>query len=171
MSKRRKKKAISSESRTCFIFAVAFLVIGIGSIIYGKKFHHSTDMVSIDDIVTGQVATVISVEKQDRNLSNNDKEREKKKGYSDDEIRWQYYVVYSVDVDGKEYTYDTVKPYTDEGISKPEVGDTEVINYAFKDGKFIPHPETQEVNGTVIAGWFLVILSFIAAGIGLFLRK
>ena len=171
MSKKKKHRQISSEARTCFIFAAVFLICGIGCVIYGKTAYVSEKMVSPDDIVTGQTATVISVEKQSRNLSPSDKELEKKKGYSEDEIRWEYHVVYSVDVDGEQYTYDAVRRYRDDGTGKPHEGDTEVINYAIKDGRFIVHPETQGTNGTVIGGYILVILSVIALGIGLFLRK
>ena len=98
-------------------------------------------------------------------------EQEKKQGYTDDEIRWEYYVKYSVHDNGREYTYSDTQRYREDGTHIPKVGDTDVINYAIKDGKFIPHPETQGINGAVIGGWFLVVLSVAAAGIGLFLRK
>ncbi len=167
---KKKRKRVSSEAKTCFIFAVVFLVFGIGCIVYGKKFYSSDDMVTLDDIVTGQTATIISVEKRERGLSAKEQEDERKSGRSEDEIKWNYYVVYSINADGNEYTYDDVKPFLD-GKAAPKVGDEEVINYAVKNGKFIPHPETQETNTAVICGWGLVILSLIAAGIGIFLRK
>lgn len=170
MSK-KKKKTITSESKTCFYFAIGFLVVGILCIIYGKTLYHTDDMVSLDDVVTGKTATVVSVEKRDRNISRADIESERKKGYTEDEIRWEYYVVYSVEDDGQEYKYGDTVRYREDGTHMPEVGDTDVINYAIKDGKFIPHPETQGTNGAVIGGWFLVILSALAAGAGAFLRK
>ena len=171
MSKKKKKNGISSEAKTCFYFAAGFLVVGIICIIYGKKFYHTDDMVTLDDIVTGQTATIVSVDKVERNLSNSDKERERKNGYTDDEIRWEYDVVYSVEADGREYTYEDTVRYHEDNTHNPRVGDTDVINYAIKDGKFIPHPETQDTNGSVLIGWILAILSIPAAGIGLFLRK
>lgn len=167
----KKKHQIKSTAKTCFAFAAAFLVIGIACIIFGKKFYHSEDMVSLDEITTGQTATIVSVEKRDRNLSPSDKEREKKNGLSDDEIRWEYLVTYSVDVDGTEYTYDDVFKYHDDGKNTPKVGDTDVINYAFKDGRFIPHPETQGTNSVVVSGWFLAILGILSCGVGFFLMK
>jgi hypothetical protein len=99
------------------------------------------------------------------------KKEEQKKGYSPEEIRWEYNVVYSVDVDGEEYTFEETRRFRDDGSHTPRVGDNEVINYAIKDGEFIPHPETQETNGTVLCGYILLILSVISAGLGLFLRK
>ena len=170
MSKKKKNKRISSEAKTCFYAALALFVVGIACIIYGKMFYHPADMVTLDDIVTGQTATIVSVEKVERNLSTSDKELERKNGFTDDEIRWEYKVVYSVDADGEEYTYDDTVRYR-EGKPAPREGDTEVINYAIKDGKFIVHPETQETNHSVIFGWILAILSIPAAGLGLYLRK
>lgn len=170
MSK-KKKKNISSESKTCFYFAIGFVIVGILCIIYGKTLYHTDDMVSLDDIVTGKTATVVSVEKTERSLSNNDVEHERKQGYTEDEIRWEYNVEYRVEDNGREYTYYETARYHEDGSHTPKVGDTDVINYAIKDGKFIPHPETQGTNGPVIGGWFLVILSFAAAGVGLYLRK
>ncbi|SCY72155.1 hypothetical protein SAMN02910292_02638 [Lachnospiraceae bacterium XBB2008] len=171
MSKKKKKKQISSESKTCFYFAIGFLVVGILCIIFGKTLYHTDDMVSLDDVITGKTATITSVEKRERTLSREDEELERKKGYTEDEIRWEYYVVYTVKDGGNEYTYSDTARFRSDGTHIPKVGDTEVINYAIKDGKFIPHPETQGTNGAVIGGWFLVILSVLAAGVGLFLRK
>ena len=171
MSKKKKKKIITSESKTCFRFAIGFLIVGIICIIYGKTIYHTDDMVTLDDIVTGKTATVTSVEKRERTLSRKDEENERKQGYTEDEIRWEYYVEYSVEDNGRKYTYSDTARYHEDGTHAPQVGDTEVINYAIKDGRFIPHPETQGTNGAVIAGWFLVILSVAAAGVGLFLRK
>ncbi|MCR4908864.1 MAG: hypothetical protein K5985_08530 [Lachnospiraceae bacterium] len=171
MSKRKGKRRISSEAKTCFTFAIVFLIAGISCIIYGRFFYHSSNMVNPDEIKSGQTATVISAQKRERNLSYNDKEREKKKGYSDDEIRWEYQVVYSVDADGKEYTYEDVLPYRDDGKFTPHEGDTEIISYAVVNGEFIPNPETRSINGTIITGGVLIILAVIATGIGLFIRK
>ena len=171
MSKKKKKKSITSESKTCFWFAIGFLVVGILCIIYGKKFYHTDDMVSLDDIVTGKTATITSVEKRKRTISREDEEYEKKKGYTRDEIQWEYLVTYSVEDNGREYVYYDTARYHEDGSHIPQVGDTDVINYAIKDGEFIPHPETQGINGAVIGGWFLVILSIPAFGVGLFLRK
>ncbi len=171
MSKKKKKNGISSEARTCFIFAAIFLVCGIASLIYGKKFYHSDDMVSIDDITTGQTATIVNVEKRERNLSPSDKDLEKKNGASDDEIRWEYYVEYEVEANGETYHYDDVVRYRDDGKNTPHVGDTDVINYAIKDGEFIVHPETEGTNNVVICGWILLFLCIPAAGIGFFLKK
>ena len=171
MSKKKKKRTLTSESKTCFCFAVGFLVVGILCIIFGKTLYHTDAMVSLDDVVTGKTATIVSVEKRNRTISREDEEYERKKGYTEDEIRWEYSVKYSVEDNGQEYTfYDTAR-YREDGTHVPKVGDTNVINYAIKDGKFIPHPETQGTNGAVIGGWFLVALSIPAAGIGLFLRK
>lgn len=170
MSK-KKKKTITSESKTCFYFAVGFLIAGLLCIIYGKTLYHTDEMVSLDDIVTGKTATITSVEKRERTISRDDAEYERKKGYTEDEIRWEYYVVYTVEDDGKEYTYSDTVRYRSDGSHTPKVGDTDVINYAIKDGEFIPHPETQDTNGAVIGGWILVILSVLAGGVGLFLRK
>ena len=169
MSK-RKKKGLRSEARTCFIFALVFIVLGIGSIAYGKLFYGSDDMVTLDDIMTGQTATIVSVDKRERSLSHKEQEDEKKNGRSENEIKWEYHIVYSVDADGQEYTYNEIRPYL-EGKPAPKEGDTEVINYAIKNGEIIPHPETKETNNAVICGWALVILSVVAAGIGLFLNK
>lgn len=171
MSKKKKKKNITTESKTCFYFAIGFFVVGILCIIYGKTLYNTDDMVSLDDVVTGKTATVTSVEKRDRSLSREDEEYERKQGYTEDEIRWEYYVNYSVNDNGREYTYSDTARYREDGTHIPKVGDTEVINYAIKDGKFIPHPETRGINGAVIGGWFLVILSFLATGVGLFLRR
>lgn len=171
MSRKKKRGGISSEAKTCFYLAIGFLVVGIACIIYGKLFYHSEDMVTIDDIVTGQTATIVSVDKVERNLSSNEKKRLRDNGYTDDEIRWGFDVVYSVEANGREYTYEDTVAYHEDDWRNPHVGDTDVINYAVKDGKFIPHPETQGTNGSVIIGWILAILSIPAAGIGLFLRK
>ena len=170
MSNKKKQKRISSEARTCFIFSLIFIVLGIGAIIYGKKFYHSDNIVSLDDIVTGQTATIISVEKRERNLSNKEQEDERKQGHSDNEIKWEYSVIYSVDAEGTEYTYDDIKLYRD-GENAPHIGDEEIINYTIRNGEFIPNPETQDTNNVVICGWGMVILAIIAAGVGLFLRK
>ena len=168
---KKKRKKISSESKTCLIFAALFLIVGIAAIIYGKNFYHSTDMVALEDIKTGQIATIVSVDKRERDLTVSEQKEEQKKGYSPEEIRWEYNVVYSVDVDGEEYTFEETRRFRDDGSHTPRVGDNEVINYAIKDGEFIPHPETQETNGTVLCGYILLILSVISAGLGLFLRK
>ena len=168
---KKKKKNITKESKTCFYFAIGFLVVGILCIVYGKTLYHTDEMVSLDDVVTGKTATITSVEKRERTLSRDDEEFERKKGYTEDEIRWEYYVTYSVKDNGREYTYSETERYREDGSHMPLVGDTDVINYAIKDGKFIPHPETQGTNGPVVAGWFLVILSVPAAGVGLYLRK
>ena len=171
VSKKKKKRNITSESKTCFYFAIGFLLVGIICIIYGKKFYHTDDMVSLDDVVTGKTATITDVEKRERTISRQDEELEKKNGFTEDEIRWEYLVTYTVKDNGREYTYyDTVR-YREDESRAPKVGDTDVINYAIKDGKFIPHPETQGVNGAVIGGWFLLILALPAAGVGLYLRK
>ena len=171
MSKKKKNRKISSESKTCFYFAIGFLVAGIACIIFGKTLYHTDDMVNLDDVVTGKTATITSVEKRERTLSREDEEYERKKGYTEDEIRWEYLVKYTVEDGGNEYTYyDTVR-FRSDGTHTPKVGDTDVISYAIKDGKFIPHPETQGINGAVIGGWILVILSVLAGGVGLFLRK
>ena len=170
MSKKKQKK-ISSEARTCFVFAALFIIVGIAAIIYGKNFYHSTDMVALEDIKTGKTATIVSVEKRERELTVSEQKEEQKKGYSPEEIRLEYKVVYSVDVDGKEYTFEEAKRFRDDGSYTPHVGDTEVINYAIIDGEFIPNPTTQETNGTVICGYILLILSVISAGLGVFLRK
>ena len=171
MSKKKKKKNISSESKTCFYFAIGFFVVGVLCIIFGKTLYHTDDMVSPDDVITGKTATITSVNKVGRSLSRQEEENERKKGYTDDEIRWEYSVTYTVEDNGQEYTYSDTVRYREDGTHTPEVGDTDVINYAIKDGKFIPHPETQDTNGAVIGGWFLVILSVLASAVGLFLRK
>ncbi len=168
---RKKKRQVSSEVKTCFSFAAGFLIAGILCILYGKMFYHTDDMVSPDDIVTGKTATVTSVEKRERNLSQDDIEHERKNGFTEDEIRWEYYVTYSVEDNGREYTYSDTARYREDGSHTPHVGDTDVINYAIKDGKFIPHPETQSTNGAVIGGWILIVLSLLAGGVGLFLKK
>ena len=171
MSRKKKKRTLTSESKTCFYFAAGFFVVGILCIIFGKTHYHTDDMVTLDDVVTGKTATIVSVEKRNRTISREDEEYERKKGYTEDEIRWEYSVKYSVEDNGQEYTfYDTAR-YREDGTHVPKVGDTNVINYAIKDGEFIPNPETQGTNGAVIGGWFLVILSIPATGIGLFLRK
>ncbi len=171
MSKKKKRQKRSSESKTCFIFAAAFLVCGLACIIYGKKFYHSDKMVSENEIITGQTATVTSVEKRDRTLTNSEKEQLKKDGYSDDEIRWEYYVQYSIMIDGTEYTYDDVRPYYDDGKFTPREGDTDIVNCAIKNGELIVSPETGGTNSAVISGWILAILGVIALGIGFFIRK
>ena len=171
MGKKKKKNNMTSESKTCFYFAIGALIIGILCIIYGKTIYHTDDMVSLDDVVTGKTATITSVEKAERNLSHSDEEYERKNGFTEDEIRWEYHIVYTVEDNGREYTYTDTKRYHEGGVGAPKVGDTDVINYAIKDGKFIPHPETQGTNGPVIGGWFLVILAALAGGIGLFLKK
>ena len=171
MGKKKKKKNISSESKTCFYFAIGFLIAGIICIIYGKTSYHADSVVPQEDVVTGKTATVTSVEKRERTLSRDDEEYERKKGYTDDEIRWEYEVEYTVEDNGREYTYYETKRYYEDGSHEPKVGDTDVINYAIKDGEFIAHPETRGTNGAVIGGWILVILSAAAAGIGMFLRK
>ncbi len=168
---RKKKKNMRSEVKTCFGFAIGFLVAGILCIIYGKTLYHTDDMVSLDDVVTGKTATVTSVEKRERTISRDDEEHERKQGYTADEIRWEYLVEYTVEDNGREYTYFDTARYHEDGSHTPKVGDTDVINYAIKDGKIIPHPETQGINGAVIGGWILVILSALAAGVGHFLRK
>ncbi len=171
MGKKKKKKNISSESKTCFYFAAGFLIAGILCIIYGKTLYHADTIVSLDDVITGKTATVTSVEKTERTLSRQEEENERKNGYTEDEIRWEYTVEYTVEDNGREYTYYDTKRYHEDGSHEPRVGDTDVINYAIKDGKFIPHPETRGINGAVIGGWFLVILSAAAFGVGMFLRR
>ena len=61
MSKKKKKKNISSESKTCFYFAIGFFVVGVLCIIFGKTLYHTDDMVSPDDVITGKTATITSV--------------------------------------------------------------------------------------------------------------
>ena len=170
MSKKKKHGQMSSTTKTTLVGGIIFLVVGIGCIVYGLTGYRSDKMVSSDDIVTGVTSTVTDVEKRDRNLSVTDKEREKKNGLTDDEIRWEYFVTYTVEDGGNTYTYNDVRPYR--GSShEPKVGDTDVINYAIIDGEFVPHPETRSTNPTVATGVILVILSVIAFGVGRFLRK
>ena len=170
MSKKKKKKMhISKEAKTCFIGAAIVLVVGIGCIVYGNIFY--SNVVSLDDVTTGATADIVSVEKVDRNVSQSDVEREREKGYSENEIRYEYLVGYSITVDGKEYTYTKTKPYRDSGSIKPVVGDTEVINYAMVDGELVVNPETREANQFNICGWFLTVAGIVILGIGLFIRK
>ncbi len=174
MGKKKKKgnSMISSESKTCFTFAAGFLAVGIILFIIGKTVYHSDNMVKEEDIITGQTATVISVDKVDRNLSPSDKKREEDKGYTGDELRYEYDVTYQVTAeDGAEYTYSDKVRYHNDGSHKPEVGDTDVVNYAFKDGEFIIHPEIAGNNQLTFCGGFLIVLAVIAAALGLFLRK
>ena len=167
MSRKKKKHGqMSSTFKTTLIGAIVFMVAGIGCIIYGLTAYHSDRMVPSDEIVTGVTSTVTNVEKRERNLSVTEKEREKKNGMTDDEIRWEYYV----EDGGNTYTYEDVRPYRGNG-SAPKTGDTDVINYAVVNGEFIAHPETRSTNTTVAGGVILVILSVITFGIGRFIRK
>ncbi len=171
MSRKKKKAKISSEAKTAFIFAAVFLVCGIGCILFGKLWYHTDDMVTLDELETGKTATIVAVDKRDRNLSQSEKKIEKQKGRSDEELKYEYYVTYSIIDNDKEYTYADTKPYRNHGATAPEVGDTEVVNYTIKDGKLIVNPETQDVNQFVVSGWILAILGALAAGIGFFIRK
>lgn len=170
MSK-KKKKQIRSTVKTAFTAAAICLVCGIVCIIFGKFGYHSDDLVTLDEIQAGQTATVISVDKVNRNLSAKDKKLEEDKGYTGDELKYEYRVVYQVTDSGTDYTYEETLRYHNDGSHTPNIGDTDVINYAVKDGELLVNPETQDVNQFVICGWFLVILGVIAGGVGLFLRK
>lgn len=167
--KKKKKKRMSRESRTCFIIAAIAVIVGIASIIYGNYFFDNG--LSLDNVTTGATSTIVSVDRVDRNLSPSDKKLEQEKGLSDDEIRYEYQVGYSITIDGREYTYSDTKPYRDDGKNKPVVGDTDVINYAIKDGELIVNPETKEVNQFNICGWGLVIFGVVILGIGIYIRK
>ncbi len=146
-----------------------FLVAGLGSLIYGKTFYKSDKMVSLDDVRTGVTATITDVERRERNLSATDKEREKKNGRTEDEIRWEYAITYTVSDNGRDYTYEDVKNHV-EGKTPPKVGDTDVINYAIVDGEFIVHPETSGTNSAIICGFILMGLAVVAFGVGMFIR-
>ena len=175
MSKKKKNRKLSSEVKTCFIAAVVLLVSGIGCIIYGKLFYSSDKMVKESDILTGQVATIISVEEQEVDLNyvgfsdddDEDEEEYVETGDEESDTATVFHVVYSVTVNGTEYTYE------DDLSEKrnPQVGDTDIINCAIVNGKLIAHPETQSTNSTVIIGWAIAILGVIAGGAGLFLKK
>ena len=169
MAKKKRSKKGSSESRTALIGAVIFLVAGLGCLIYGKTFYKSDKMVSPDDVRTGVTATVTDVEKRERNLSVSDRKREEKNGRTENEIRWEYVVTYTVSDNGRDYTYEEVKNYV-EGKAHPKVGDTDVINYAVVDGEFIVHPETSGTNSAVICGFILMGLAVVAFGVGMFIR-
>ena len=168
--KKKSENGVSSEARTCFTFAAAFAVIGIILIIVGKNWYHTKDMVSEDEIQMGE-AVVVSVDKVSRNLSPSDKKLEEDKGYTGDELRYEYSVTYQVNVDGTDYTYGDTRRYYNNGSHEPKVGDTDTITYAVKDGEFIAHPETQGTNQFTIGGGFLIVLAVIALAIGFFIRK
>lgn len=170
MSKKKKRGQMSSTFKTTLIAAAVFMVAAVGCIAYGLTAYHSDKVVSSDDIVTGVTSTITGVEKRERNLSVSEKEREKKNGMTDDEIRWEYYVTYTVEDGGNTYTYYDIKPYR-EKKSAPKVGDTDVINYAIIDGEFVPHPETSSINTATVSGVILAVLSLISLGVGLFIRK
>ncbi len=163
-------KSISSESKTCFAFMAGFLVIGILLYLFGKFLYHPAGMVSLDDIKTGQTATVISVDKVSRSLSQSERKIEKDKGATEDELDYEFDVKYSITDNGTEYTYVEKKKYKSDGID-PKVGDTDVVSYAIVDGEIIVHPETQGNNQFTFCGGLLVFLGIIAFGLGMFLRK
>lgn len=169
MSKKKKSRQISGEARTCFTGAAIALVIGLCCILYGNLFYNN--VTSLDDVTTGATATVTSVEKVDRNLSPSEKKTEEGKGRSAEEIMYEYLVSYSVNDEGKEYTYSETRPYYDGGKNEPKVGDTDTINYAIVDGQIVVHPETKGANQFNITGWILVVLGAIAFGLGMFLKK
>ncbi len=171
MSKKKKNGKLSSEAVTCFRFAVGFAVVGVLLIIFGKTLYHSDNMVNENEIITGQTATIISVDKVNRNLSPSDKKLEEDKGYSGDELLYEYSVTYQVTDNGTDYTYDDTVRYHNNGSHTPRVGDTEVISYAIKNGELIVHPETTDVNQFVVSGWFLIILGILATAVGFFIRK
>ena len=171
MSKKKKKCNLSSEAVTCFRFAVGFAVVGIILVIFGKTFYHSDKMVDEDEIVSGQTATIISVDKVNRNLSPSDKKLEEDKGYSGDELLYEYSVTYQITDNGTDYTYDDTVRYHNNGSHTPAVGDTEVVSYAIKNGELIVHPETADVNQFVVCGWGLIILGILATAVGFFIRK
>ena len=150
-------------------FAAAVLCI-----LYGLFFYRDQDVVPLEEIRTGATSTIISVEKQERNLSYTDKKREEDKGYTKDEIRWEYLVTYSVtdEEDGKEYIWQDVRRYHSDGSHTPRVGETDVLNYAIVDGKIMPHAHSQGMlNSVSICGGILFVLSFLPLGAGLYLRK
>ena len=49
MSRKKKKRTLTSESKTCFYFAAGFLVVGILCIIFGKTLYHTDDMLNRSD--------------------------------------------------------------------------------------------------------------------------
>ncbi len=169
-NKKKGNKGISSEARTCFTFAAASAVIGIILIIIGKNWYHTKNMVSEDEIQMGE-AVVVSVDKVSRNLSPSDKKIEEDKGYTGDELRYEYSVTYQVTADGTDYTYSDTRRYYNNGSHEPKIGDTDAVTYAVKDGEFIVHPETQGTNQFTGGGWFLIILAVLASGVGFFIRK
>ena len=170
MSKKGKKGKISSESKTCFIFTAVFIGCGLLLYLFGKFLYHPAGMVPLDDIKTGQTATVISVDKVSRNLSQSDRKIEKDKGATEDELDYEYDVEYSITDDGTEYTFVEKEKYRSDSTG-PEVGDTSVVNYAIVDGELIVHPETQENNQFTFCGGALMVLGVLAFGIGMFLKK
>ena len=165
MSKKKRKNQISSEVKTCFIIAAAGLVIGLCLLLYGKLFFSGG--ISPDAIQTGS-AKVVAVEKVERNLSAKDQKAERDRGRSDDEIRYEYRVDYSLTADGTEYTFTDTSPLWN---AEPKVGDTDALRYAIVDGELKLHPETQSTNRYTICGGFLMILGLIFGAIGLFLKK
>ncbi|MCR4690570.1 MAG: hypothetical protein K5739_04435 [Lachnospiraceae bacterium] len=165
MSKKKKKNQISSEVKNCFIITAVGLVVGLCLLLYGKLFFSGG--VSQDAIQTGS-ASVVAVEKVERNLSVKDQQAERDKGRTEDEIRYEYRVDYSLVAEDKEFTFTEESPLWN---AEPKVGDTEPLTYAIVDGELMLHPETQSTNRYTICGVFLMLFGLAFGGIGLFLKK
>ena len=151
-----KWKNLPSTFRTAVIGALIFLAAGIGLIIYGRICG-----IGSDDIHTVQ-ATIVSLEKVDRPLSEAQQEKLLEDGASEESVLYEYEVGYSCEIDGKEYRH-TARKHLDKGKSLSE-GDTESLKYAVVNGKTVFDPETRSSYGVFGAAFIVAgLLAGIAA--------
>jgi hypothetical protein len=164
MAKKKKFrwKSLSSTVRTCIIFALVFMVVGLGLFIYGALFYKGN--VKSGDLKQAP-AKLTSITERKRNLSEKEKEDERKKGIKEANIENILDVEYTYTVDGKEHVYKTTHPY--DSLDSIKVGDSGYLTYAVVDGEIVINPESDMKY--VICGVIVLALGMVAALIGFYI--
>ena len=155
MSKKKKNKwkSLPSTCRTSIIGMLIFLIIGICLIVYGAFFGNveRSDIQSVE-------AEIVSVSRVSRNLSPSQEEDMRKKGITEDSIKYELRVDYKFTIDGKEYSHTSRKSYEKADVVKE--GTKEVLRYMMVDGEPVIDPVT---NGTYkVFGIIFIILGALA---------
>lgn len=164
MAKKKKFrwKSLPSTVRTCITFALVFMVVGLGLFIYGALFYKGN--VKSGDLKQAP-AEITSITERKRNLSEKEKEAERKKGIKEANIEYILDVEYTYTVDGKEHVYKTTHPY--DSLDSIKVGDSGYLTYAVIDGEIVINPESDMTY--VICGVIVLALGMVAALIGFYI--
>lgn len=160
MSKKHKQtkwKNLPSTVRTCIIGTAIFMVIGIGLFLYGS-FGRGVSSVDIKSVP----AEIVSIDKVQSNLPTDQEKYLREKGFDEGYIKYELKVVYRYNVDGEEYTYEDRQKMDKAGSFA--VGDTDVLRYAYVNGKVVVDPDTDSTYKTF--GIVFIILGIISGIVG-----